>query len=164
MRSDVKPTPEKRCLMCDARFQRKRCTTGVLEDYGAFLRRQFCSLSCANSRSKGGLSRKAFHNRARKLRKPNCEACGSPHRRHAHHKNEDWTDNRPENIQTLCVFCHQFWHSMHRRRGVKPSGDMPQMLSPSSSEQQVGSDDCAPTATRSTRKRQQSSSGLTNAQ
>jgi len=161
MRSDAKPTPEKRCTICGARFQRKRLSSGVLEDYQAFMRRQFCSLSCANSRTKGGLSRKAFHAQARKLRKSNCEACGTARRLHAHHKNEDWRDNRPENIQTLCVFCHQFWHAMHRRRGVKPSGDMPMMLSPSSAGLPPEWDACAPTATRSSRRSPRSSSAPT---
>ena len=128
MRSDVKPTPEKRCVICSTRFQRKRFASG-LEDYAAYMKRRFCSLSCANSRSKGGKSRKAYCAQARKLRKPACESCGTPSRLHAHHINENWRDNRPENIQTLCVFCHQFWHATHRRRGVKPSTAMPQMLS-----------------------------------
>ena len=134
MRSDVKPTPEKRCLICGKRFQRKRFVGGTLEDYTAYMKRRFCSLSCANSRTKGGLSRKAFHAQARKLKATNCAACGSSERLQVHHINENWTDNRPENLQTLCIFCHQFWHAMHRRRGALSSTAMPLMLSPSPSE------------------------------
>lgn len=130
----AKKTPEKRCMICGARFQRKRFAGGRLEDLTAYMRRQFCSLSCANSRTKGGLSRKAYHAQARKQRKPHREACGGRNRLHAHHINEDWTDNRPKNIQTLCIFCHQFWHAMHRRLGVKPSTPMPGLLSPSQGE------------------------------
>src|SRR5574343_926750 len=120
-RSDIKPTPQKRCLICGCRFQRTRLASGRMEDYQSYMKRRFCSLSCANSRSKGGLSRKAFHARARKLRLVACEACGCTVRLHAHHIDEDWTNNAPSNIQTLCVCCHQFWHAMHRRCGVKPS-------------------------------------------
>jgi hypothetical protein len=125
----IKSTPEKRCYTCGARMQRKRWNGGTLEDVTAYGKRQFCSLSCANSRSKGGRSRKAYCARARKMLKPCCEACGDLRRRCAHHVNEDWTDNRPENVQTLCIFCHRFWHCMHIRLGVKCSTRMP-MVSP----------------------------------
>ncbi len=129
MRSDVKESPEKRCLICGARFQRRRLVGGRLEDLSAYMKRRFCSLSCANSRTKGGLSRKAFHAQARKHRKAACGACGGTSRLHVHHINEDWMNNSPENLQTLCVFCHQFWHATHRRLGVTPSTAMPRILS-----------------------------------
>lgn len=129
MQSRIKPSPAKRCLMCGARFERKRFNER-LEDYSQFSKRQFCSLSCANSRSKGGLSRKAFHARARKHRKPNCECCHTPKRLHVHHIDEDWVNNTPGNLQTLCVFCHQFWHATHRRLGRKPSARMLSLFSP----------------------------------
>ena len=109
MPRSAKPAEEKRCSICGTRLQRKRF--GVrMEDYGAFKKRRFCSLSCANSRNKGGLSRKAFHNRARKLRGPYCECCGTAKRLHVHHVNEDWTNNNPWNLQTLCALLYQFWH------------------------------------------------------
>ena len=152
-----KPTPEKRCLMCGCRLQRKRFN-GRLEDLQAFTKRQFCSLSCANSRTKGGLSRKAFHAQARKHMKPACECCGATKYRHVHHVDEDWTNNAPSNLQTLCVFCHQFWHAMHKRRGVKTSTRMPQLLSPLPTEPTPEWDDCAPTATRSSRRSRPSGS------
>lgn len=152
MPNHTKPTPEKRCLMCGMRLQRKRYSTGLLEGVTEYLKRQFCSLSCANSRSKGGLSRKAFHAQARKQKKPNCESCGFKKRLHVHHINEDWTNNNPENLQTLCAFCHQFWHSMHRRLGVKPSTRMPVLGSLWPQECQAELDACEPTATRLTRK------------
>ena len=129
MPSLVKRAPEKRCVMCNVRFNRRRWRSGTLEDFTAYNKRQFCSLSCANSRSKGGLSRKAFHARARKLRKKNCECCGTTKRLHAHHVDENWMNNDPSNVQTLCIFCHQFWHATHRRLGVKPSMRMPKLFS-----------------------------------
>ena len=151
MPTPAKPTPEKRCSTCGARLLRKRYNER-LEDLGAFKRRRFCSLSCANSRSKGGLSRKAFHAQARKHMKPACESCGGKNQRHVHHVDEDWTNNKPANLQTLCAFCHQFWHAMHRRLGVKPSMRMPPLLSPLPTEPTPEWDDCAPTATRSSRR------------
>jgi hypothetical protein len=122
----AKPDPEKRCSMCGKRLSRKRFN-GRLEDMGAFLKRQFCSLSCANSRGKGGLSRKAFHNRARKQRKAACEACGDRRYLHVHHVDLDWMNNDPSNLQTLCVFCHHYWHAMHIRRGAKTHSRMPDL-------------------------------------
>lgn len=133
----AKSTPEKRCTMCGCRLQRRRFGER-LEDFQAFMKRQFCSLSCANSRTKGGTSRRAYQAQARKLRKEACECCGSVKLLHVHHINEDWSDNRPENTQTLCVFCHQFWHATHRRAGVKPSTAMPPMPFLSSVTQGLG--------------------------
>lgn len=162
MHANVRSTPEKRCMICGTRFSRKRLASGRLEDRSGYLKRDFCSLSCANSRSKGGLSRKAFHARARKLRKIACEACGSTARLHAHHINEDWTDNTPSNIQTLCIFCHQFWHATHRRLGLKPSTRMPALPFLLPPDSPIEWDDCAPMATRCTaRKSRNSSSRLT---
>src|SRR5260221_12255202 len=92
------PTPPKSCERCGKPLTRKRFS-GRLEDYGTFLRRRFCDLSCANSRS--DVTRGGYLWRARKLRGPKCEACGTTRRLHAHHVNGDITLTTPENIQTL---------------------------------------------------------------
>ena len=159
MPQTIKPTPEKRCSMYGCRLLRKRYN-GRLEDLAAFTKRLFCSLSCANSRTKGGLSRKAFHAQARKHMKLACESCGAVRYRHVHHINEDWTDNAPANLQTLCVFCHQFWHAMHRRLGVKPSTRMPPLLSPLPTVLTQESGDSRHTATRSSSRKPKSGSKL----
>ena len=132
MRSQWKPTSAqpRHCEHCAKLLERRRNDSGRLEGYRDFMRRRFCSLSCANSRPKGGQSRKAYHYHARKKREGACECCGSTSRLQAHHVNEDWTDNSPENIQTLCIFCHHFWHAMWRRLGVKPTQRMPRLVSP----------------------------------
>lgn len=161
-RSDTKPTPEKRCMICGCRFQRERNESGRLEDYQAFMKRQFCSLSCANSRTKGGLSRKAYHAQARKQRKPACECCGTTTKLHVHHVDEDWRNNSPENLQTLCVFCHQFWHAMHRRLGVKPTKPMPQLAFLSPMPPEVVSEGSEDTAMQSLPKRRSPSSKRTS--
>ena len=145
-------------MICGARFQRSRNENGQLEDYQVFMKRRFCSLSCANSRGKGGLSRNAFQARARKLLKPACECCGTTARLHAHHVNENWTDNRPENVQTLCVFCHQFWHATHRRLGLTPTRPMPPLASLLSETQKLELAGSAVTAMQSMPSRRKSSS------
>ena len=126
----AKQAPDKRCMICGTRFGRKRFTDGRLEDLTAFMKRGFCSLSCANSRSKGGLSRKAFHYHARKSRLGACECCGANKRLQVHHLDENWMNNESANLQTLCIFCHHFWHAMHRRLGVTPTKRMPKLCFP----------------------------------
>src|SRR6185503_3483318 len=128
MAHPTKAVPEKRCLICTKHLRRRRYPNGDLQPYNEFMRRKFCSRSCANSRTKGGLSRKAYGAQARKLTKKFCECCGSVSRLHAHHVDEDWKNNNPGNIQTLCVFCHQFWHATHKRLGVSPHGRMPRLF------------------------------------
>lgn len=123
-----KAAEERHCETCRVVLVRNRTPSGRLEGFRDFLRRRFCSLSCANSRSKGGESRNAYLHRARKLLKPACECCGSAVQRQAHHVNMDWKDNRPENVQTLCIFCHHFWHALHIRLGTVPSGPMPKLI------------------------------------
>jgi len=52
---------------------------------------------------------------ARKMRKSFCENCGSTEATLcAHHKDGNWTNNDPSNIQTLCSSCHT---SLHHVRG-----------------------------------------------
>lgn len=140
------------CEHCKTLLERKRNDAGRLEDFRTFMRRRFCSLSCANSRPKGGQSRKASHYHARKQRLGNCECCGGSKRLEAHHVNEDWRDNRPENIQTLCIFCHTFWHAMHRRLGATPTQRMPRLASLLDATALRGSADSGRMATPSSRK------------
>lgn len=100
---------------------------GRLEDAGVYRRRRFCSLTCANSR--GVVKKGTYHLRARKLRGPNCEACGASTSLQAHHVDQDYKNNEPENVQTLCKFCHDFWHSTQKRRGWPIAGRMPVLRS-----------------------------------
>ena len=115
----VTPTDPKPCERCGVLFNRKRFRLAI-EDLGAFRKRQYCSLRCANSRGVRSLSSSAQHRISQKFRKPHCEQCGkSPPRRsslHAHHINKDWTDHRSENLLTLCVACHLRLHN------TKPKG------------------------------------------
>lgn len=49
----------------------------------------------------------------RSVVKPACELCGSKSRLGLHHKDEDRTNNSPENLQTLCPPCHTRLHWEH---------------------------------------------------
>jgi hypothetical protein len=91
-----------------------------LEDLGAFKRRKYCSLSCANTKTTVGYHGESW--RAKKHKSSSCELCESTHLVAAHHCNENRSDNEPENLQTLCASCHSWWHHEARRRGLSPAG------------------------------------------
>lgn len=120
-----KEIPPKTCEWCGTTFERKMFGNR-LEDVSVFRRRRFCSLTCANSRN--GVTKGTLHWRARKLRGPKCEACGATASLHAHHIDQDPANNEPENIQTLCKQCHDFWHSTQKRRGWPIAGRMPALI------------------------------------
>jgi hypothetical protein len=113
------------CEACGAEFFRSRFGER-LEDLTVFNKRKFCSLSCANTRKV--LTKHGYSWRARKHLKTSCEACGYRHKLEAHHIDQDKTNNQPENIQTLCSFCHDFWHTMQKRLGRSIAGRMPSLV------------------------------------
>ncbi len=161
-RSDYKSKPQRCCERCGSPLVPRKFSDRE-EEYSMFMRRKYCSLSCANMRGRRGESRtqKMVQARNAALRET-CECCGGKERLAIHHINEDWTDNRLENLQTLCVHCHQQWHGLHRKLGIKCFTRMPPLASLSvetyhkikwgNYDPRTGSDDCAPTATRLSRK------------
>ena len=146
-------TATKPCAICGYVMQRKRFN-GRLEDLSAFNRRLFCSLSCANSREKGGDSDTTFSRRAGKARKKACEKCGDPHwRLHVHHVSSNRADNRPENLKTLCPSCHKLSHTRQE------SGPLTETRSTWKLTNRITVwDDCAVTAMPLSRKSRQRSS------
>jgi len=112
----------KYCGTCKVVLYRKRYN-GRLEDRSVFLRRRYCSLSCANTRE--NLSKHGKLSRARKWLKGGCEACGEKRKIVIHHIDQNLDNNDPKNLQTLCKYCHDFWHSMARRRCKTVAGKMP---------------------------------------
>lgn len=105
-----KQEPEKYCQYCGKRLQRNRYN-GVLEDYQRFLKRKTCGVLCmAKWMVQEKVQRKSYGIRARKLRKKNCEVCNTTTNLGIHHKNEDWADNAPANLMTLCASCHMKLH------------------------------------------------------
>ena len=116
----------KPCANCGTSMFRKRFA-GRLEDLTVFNKRRFCSLSCANTRQE--LTKHGYSWRARKHLKACCEACGSSSKLEAHHIDQVKANNAAENIQTLCGYCHDFWHSTARRLGREVAGRMPSLVS-----------------------------------
>ena len=118
-----KAAPRKRCEFCSKPIGRKRYN-GRLEGMKEFLRRRFCGLACSESK-RGPLTKHGYSWRARKHLKPNCEACGAERKLNAHHVDQNPANNAVENIQTLCKFCHDFWHATQKRLGRNIAGRMP---------------------------------------
>ena len=114
---------EKSCARCGIPMTR-HFYGDRLEDRGVFKRRKYCSLHCANQRTRPK-HWETYHWRARKHRKSSCEACGSTEKLHAHHVDGQPKNSDAENIQTLCVHCHNFLHATAGRRGWDEPGRMP---------------------------------------
>jgi|SRR5665213_64517 len=106
------------CEFCKGEYRRRR-----QQSTRTFQRSKFCSLTCANSRR--DVTEGTLRWRARKLRGPKCEACGTTRKLQAHHVDQDIANNHPTNIQTLCKECHDFWHATQRRLGWLIAGRMP---------------------------------------
>src|SRR5574343_425411 len=114
-----KPEPTKHCATCGQPMSRKRYN-GTLEHFKAFLRRKYCSLSCANTKPEKTMD--GWRWQARQKRKDACEVCGARSNLHAHHADHDVTNNAPENLQTLCGSCHATHHHSTRKHGKEISG------------------------------------------
>lgn len=110
-----KPDPPKRCARCNKRMNRKYYGA-TLEDYNTFVRRKYCSLTCANST--GVTKAQGAYRQARKQRKKYCESCGYKEQLQVHHLDGDIYNNAKKNLQTLCIYCHVFWHNTHSRLGM----------------------------------------------
>jgi hypothetical protein len=105
-----KPDPERHCGSCGALMSRKRFN-GRLEDMSVFLRRRYCGRECmARAYVKEEVTRKGHLVRARKFRKSACEICGGNEKLGIHHKDRDWANDAPDNLQTLCASCHTSLH------------------------------------------------------
>ena len=120
-----KEEPQKSCERCGKEMQRQ-LFNGRLEDFGAYKKRKYCSLPCANMRDRPR-NWGTYHWRARQHRGSSCEACGSTEALHAHHVDGKPQNNSPENIQTLCAFCHRFLHATARRLGWTQPGRLPKL-------------------------------------
>lgn len=121
-----KPAPLKHCEECGAALTRKRFSSGRLECLQAFGRRKFCDQKCMaaafDSRPvKSNPSWATAHHHARKACPPGpCESCGSSQNVDVHHRNGDWQDNTPSNLQRLCRSCH---NREHRGRSCRLCGE-----------------------------------------
>jgi hypothetical protein len=123
-----KPVPARFCRHCGKPLARKRIN-GRLEDRKVFLSRVYCDRVCmAFHMQKPIVTKAAYHWRARRMLGPACERCGGTDHLHAHHRNHDVTDNRKENIETICRDCHTKEHISDRRRGAKAVSVVPRNL------------------------------------
>lgn len=75
---------------------------------------------------KGGLSRRPYRN---EVEKEVCDKCGARENLSIHHVNLDHYDNRPDNLQVLCVSCHMslhkqaYWDAIHAGKApIKSNG------------------------------------------
>ena len=106
-----KPDPEKLCQACGALLRRKRMN-GRLEDRTVFLKRLYCDQKCmGKAHMRPDPTRSAYLKRIAHLKKKNCEICrASDKRLTLHHKDRNWRNGDPSNIQTLCSSCHTSLH------------------------------------------------------
>jgi 5-methylcytosine-specific restriction endonuclease McrA len=102
-----KMDPIKHCETCGALMARKRFGTR-LEDRSVFMRRRFCSLACANTKTVVGKS--AHHWRAKKFRAATCSECPATKGLHVHHIDRNHENDDPTNLVTLCASCHLKLH------------------------------------------------------
>ena len=88
-----------------------------LEPIVHFNRRRFCSPECKQASQVCGGERGASTTRkeASGMRGEACIFCGTGDDLVAHHVNEDPSDNRQENVETLCRGCHSTLHNLMRR-------------------------------------------------
>jgi hypothetical protein len=113
-----KPTPERFCEHCGKKLERKRLPNGDLEYLIHFNRRLYCDRLCMAKAFDGRettpreqLSYAGAHRRARKKKPPgSCERCGKPFASDVHHRNHEWTDNDPANLERICRSCHNREH------------------------------------------------------
>ncbi len=121
--------PKKSCLWCKTPLTRRRFN-GRLEDRGVFLKRRFCSISCGTfyQHSTEPPTVAAARKRAHKTITGCCETCGSSSKLTQHHCDENPLNNAEANLQTLCLYCHNFWHAAAKRAGMIPAGRMPPLF------------------------------------
>lgn len=121
MRGVLAETPEKYCCYCGKKLERKRFKKrNRLEDLEVFKRRKYCNSECMKKGFvKSGIHEeqtfRSAHASARKLylskfEIKECFLCGSEKSLDVHHKNENWHDNRIENLVVLCRSCHMKEH------------------------------------------------------
>lgn len=111
MKSKWKIRPKK-CKNCGAALARKRYGKR-LEDRRMFNRRQFCNRQCAwkaQEKPIAELTRTTLQQHARRMRGLFCNRCGTRLRLTTHHKDRNWRNNDPMNLETLCSSCHTSLH------------------------------------------------------
>ena len=104
----AKKTESKTCPKCGKEFHRRRFGKR-LEDFTRWNQRIYCSKQCSYIRPE--ITHKAsYHRLARKFLNPYCKNCGSTENLDIHHKDRNYKNNEPGNLETLCHTCHMKYH------------------------------------------------------
>lgn len=116
-----KETPEKYCLYCNKKLERKRLPNGDLEYLKHFNARKYCDQQCMADMFRGRKKTSdpswyTAHERARRIKVADkCEICGSTQNVDVHHIDCDWKNNEINNLQAVCRSCH---NKIHQAYGV----------------------------------------------
>ncbi|NCC47173.1 MAG: HNH endonuclease [Bacteroidia bacterium] len=106
--TQAKKTESKICPKCGKEFHRRRFGER-LEDFTRWNQRIYCSKQCSYIRPP--LSNKtSYHRLARTFLSQSCQNCGSMENLDVHHKDRNYKNNDPDNLQTLCHSCHMKYH------------------------------------------------------
>ncbi len=98
------------CAYCRKSLGRKRFN-GRLEDRGVFRRRKYCDRLCmARAMVLEEVTRGQYHRRARVFLGKKCERCQGVVNLQVHHRDLDWRNNDPANLETVCSTCHMKGH------------------------------------------------------
>lgn len=120
MGPEPKPTPEKYCLFCGKKLERRQYTKKK-EDLTAFRKRKYCDVQCMRKAFVNkGYSRsqtRSCHSSAQKIvflieeREKRCEVCGSTRHIDVHHNDGNFHNNSSENLLVVCRSCHMKIHN-----------------------------------------------------
>ena len=126
LRKDIKEA-ERYCEHCGAKLERKRFN-GRLEDFRVFNNRKYCNRECMRKdylklQSEEKRTSSNAHTTARKvneliMHKTECERCGKTGKLDIHHRDKNWNNNEPENLQCLCRSCHMKLHAKERTKNI----------------------------------------------
>ncbi len=117
MPAPKKPTPLRHCEFCNKKLERKRLPRGDLEYLIHFSRRKYCGRVCmaqafdARHSPVVGPSTARYH--ARKIVPlGRCNRCKKPKARDVHHRDGNYLNNSPSNLERICRSCHSREHNL----------------------------------------------------
>lgn len=106
--TQARKTESKTCQKCGSIFNRRRFGKR-LEDFTRWNQRLYCSKQCSYIRPEI-IHKSSFHRLARNFQEKQCATCRSTENLDVHHKDGNWKNNDPKNLETLCHSCHMKLH------------------------------------------------------